>query len=51
MSYKLHPYVFHVTKAWVDEFLTWDPEVYDGVDFVSLRKDDIWIPDVTVYER
>lgn len=35
----------------MDEFLQWEPEDYDGVDIVSLRNEDLWMPDVTTYER
>ncbi|KAJ8045821.1 Neuronal acetylcholine receptor subunit alpha-10 [Holothuria leucospilota] len=40
-----------IYMSWVDEFLTWKPEDYNGVDVISLRHEDIWIPDVTNYER
>ncbi|XP_071833096.1 neuronal acetylcholine receptor subunit alpha-7-like [Apostichopus japonicus] len=40
-----------IYMGWVDEFLQWEPEDYDGVDIVSLRNEDLWMPDVTTYER
>ncbi|PIK46015.1 putative neuronal acetylcholine receptor subunit alpha-9 [Apostichopus japonicus] len=31
--------------------LKWDPDDYGGVERISLRTDDIWMPDITAYER
>ncbi|KAJ8031943.1 Acetylcholine receptor subunit alpha [Holothuria leucospilota] len=36
---------------WVDEYLMWDPDKYGGVTLISLRTEDIWMPDIAVAER
>ncbi|KAJ8031934.1 Neuronal acetylcholine receptor subunit alpha-7 [Holothuria leucospilota] len=40
-----------IYMGWVDELLTWDPKDYGGVERISLRMDEIWIPDTTASER
>ncbi|KAK2907226.1 hypothetical protein Q8A67_006211 [Cirrhinus molitorella] len=35
---------------WFHEFLIWDPEVCDGITRISLPVNDLWTPDVVVYE-
>ena len=34
---------------WKDEYLTWDPQVWGGVDTIRVPIDDIWKPDVLLY--
>ncbi|CAH1788003.1 unnamed protein product [Owenia fusiformis] len=34
---------------WKDEFLTWDPADYDGLDLLIVPSDTIWTPDITLY--
>nr|XP_004226901.1 neuronal acetylcholine receptor subunit beta-3-like [Ciona intestinalis] len=36
---------------WVDEFLTWNPEEFDGIKSVRLPANSFWIPDVVCYEE
>ena len=38
-------------QYWTDEFLVWDPEDYGGVDKVFLSVENIWRPDVVLYNR
>ncbi|KAJ8045826.1 Neuronal acetylcholine receptor subunit alpha-10 [Holothuria leucospilota] len=40
-----------ILQGWVDELLTWDPDDYGGINRISLRANDLWTPDITVYER
>ncbi|MGH0151649.1 UNVERIFIED_CONTAM: hypothetical protein FKN15_028865, partial [Acipenser sinensis] len=35
---------------WVNEFLVWDPADFDGLNKVSIPVDNIWRPDLYVYE-
>ncbi|KAM6969943.1 5-hydroxytryptamine receptor 3B [Aplochiton taeniatus] len=37
-------------QIWIDEFLVWDPEEFDGITEISLSSDAIWVPDVIVSE-
>lgn len=50
---RFHSYIFYILhlKGWVDDMLKWDPDDYGGVERISLRTDDIWMPDITAYER
>ncbi|XP_078495011.1 uncharacterized protein LOC101242784 [Ciona intestinalis] len=36
---------------WVDEFLTWNPEEFQGIKSVRLPANSFWIPDVVCYEE
>lgn len=38
-----------VRLYWRDEFMTWDPEEYDGLDTVYVSVEDIWRPDIVLY--
>ncbi|CAH1788975.1 unnamed protein product [Owenia fusiformis] len=38
-----------VTFNWQDEFLAWDPADYDGLDILVVPSDNIWTPDMTLY--
>ena len=49
-----HVYVcvlFCITKFWRDEFLTWDPEDWDGLDHLVVLPTDIWLPDFLMRNR
>ncbi|KTF95515.1 hypothetical protein cypCar_00004298 [Cyprinus carpio] len=35
---------------WFHEFLIWDPEACDGITKISLPVNDLWTPDIIVYE-
>ncbi|KAK2576812.1 hypothetical protein KPH14_005447 [Odynerus spinipes] len=34
---------------WKDEHLTWNPSDFDGIDRLHIRSDEIWVPDLSVY--
>ncbi|ELT97047.1 hypothetical protein CAPTEDRAFT_92843 [Capitella teleta] len=34
---------------WRDEYLVWDPSKYDMVQSIRLHPEQIWIPDITLY--
>ncbi|XP_071830741.1 acetylcholine receptor subunit alpha-like [Apostichopus japonicus] len=36
---------------WTDEYLTWNPDDYDGIEKITLGKDQIWFPDIITFER
>jgi nicotinic acetylcholine receptor len=36
-------------KTWRDRGLVWDPEEFGGIDETRIPVDDIWAPDITVY--
>ncbi len=38
-------------QEWVDEFLIWDPDSYEGIEHLMVPTKEIWIPDITLYEK
>ncbi|XP_072023690.1 neuronal acetylcholine receptor subunit alpha-9-like isoform X1 [Amphiura filiformis] len=38
-----------ITFEWYDEFLRWDPEDYGGVESIKVKSDEVWMPDITLY--
>ncbi|XP_061567865.1 5-hydroxytryptamine receptor 3A-like [Cololabis saira] len=36
--------------SWKNEFLTWNPSDFCGIDMLTLPRDTIWIPDVAIQE-
>ncbi|XP_071492913.1 neuronal acetylcholine receptor subunit beta-2-like [Diadema antillarum] len=40
-----------LTFDWVDEFLTWNPEEYEGVENIKISSDFIWLPDIVLYNN
>lgn len=34
---------------WKDEFLVWNPDIYEGMDELRIDANTIWIPDMTPY--
>ena len=40
---------FRLNFAWKDEFLSWNASQADGIDQLRLDLEDIWIPDIEVY--
>ncbi|XP_077992329.1 5-hydroxytryptamine receptor 3A-like [Glandiceps talaboti] len=38
-----------VEMTWVDEFLTWDPAEYNGIEKLLLPATDVWLPDIAFY--
>ncbi|XP_032429582.1 5-hydroxytryptamine receptor 3A-like [Xiphophorus hellerii] len=46
---KFIPYVWTVTR-WNNEYISWDPDQFCGIDNVSLRTEILWKPDLTIVE-
>ena len=36
---------------WKDELLTWDQSEYNGIDVTRIRAENIWKPDIQLYNR
>lgn len=34
--------------GWSDQYLTWDPLQYDGLDSISIPQDEVWKPDIAL---
>ena len=37
--------------SWVNQFLTWEPADYDGLDMIHFSAEEIWKPDIVLYNR
>ena len=37
-----------IKMKWVDEFLRWNPEEFDGLQWMALPVEDIWQPDIAL---
>ncbi|KAG7200302.1 hypothetical protein KM043_017767 [Ampulex compressa] len=35
--------------TWSDAHLTWTPSEYDGITYVHIKSDELWVPDLSVY--
>ncbi|XP_044194629.1 5-hydroxytryptamine receptor 3A-like isoform X2 [Thunnus albacares] len=46
---KFIPYVWTVMR-WRNEYISWDPKEFCGIDNVSLPSDILWKPDLTIEE-
>uniref|UniRef100_A0A8C4JSB6 Cholinergic receptor nicotinic alpha 10 subunit n=1 Tax=Dromaius novaehollandiae TaxID=8790 RepID=A0A8C4JSB6_DRONO len=40
-----------VRQAWLDAFLTWDKDAYDGIDSVRVPSSYVWRPDIVLYNK
>ncbi|XP_033321167.1 nicotinic acetylcholine receptor alpha9 subunit isoform X1 [Megalopta genalis] len=38
-----------MTLLWTDSLLTWKPGDYDGISYIHVKSDLIWMPDFSVY--
>ena len=36
---------------WINHFLKWDPKDFDGVESITVEKEKVWIPDLTLWNR
>lgn len=37
-------------QRWHNEFISWDPEQFCGIDNISLPTEALWQPDITIEE-
>ncbi|XP_029155415.1 neuronal acetylcholine receptor subunit alpha-5-like [Nylanderia fulva] len=35
--------------SWTDTHLTWTPNNFDGVTYIHVKSDELWVPDLSVY--
>jgi len=38
-------------QSWHDNRLQWDPDEYGGVRRLYVKPEDIWLPDIVLYNR
>nr|CAB3230783.1 neuronal acetylcholine receptor subunit beta-3-like [Phallusia mammillata] len=37
--------------SWIDQYLTWEPDQYDGITSIRLPSSMVWMPDIVCYEE
>ncbi|CAG2167599.1 unnamed protein product [Oppiella nova] len=40
-----------VNQEWMDHKLKWDPEEYGGVSQLYVPAEEIWLPDIVLYNK
>lgn len=40
-----------VEQTWYDHRLEWDPQVYGGIDMIHVPAENIWIPDIVLFNN
>ena len=40
-----------VEQEWADYKLAWNPEAYGGVKYLHVPSQDIWLPDIVLYNK
>ncbi len=40
-----------IEQEWVDDQLTWDPVQFDGVESIRVPSEDLWRPDIVLYNK
>ncbi|XP_015283795.1 PREDICTED: neuronal acetylcholine receptor subunit alpha-10 [Gekko japonicus] len=40
-----------IRQVWVDAYLTWDKEAYDGIDSIRIPSSYVWRPDIVLYNN
>lgn len=40
-----------VRQVWMDAFLSWRKEDYDGLDTIRIPSSFVWRPDIVLYNR
>ena len=45
------PVILFDLQNWVDNYLGWDPNCYNGTEYLILYADDVWLPDTVIYNR
>uniref|UniRef100_A0AAN0LM93 Nicotinic acetylcholine receptor n=1 Tax=Polyphagotarsonemus latus TaxID=1204166 RepID=A0AAN0LM93_9ACAR len=40
-----------IEQEWIDNQLVWDPKNYDGVDMIHIMAEDIWQPDIVLFNN
>jgi hypothetical protein len=36
---------------WQNTFLKWNPDSYGGIKKITVSKDKVWVPDLTLWNR
>ena len=38
-------------QRWQNEFFNWNPSDWNGISQISVKLDEIWVPDITLYNE
>ena len=41
----------NIFKQWYDYKLIWDPEKFDNIKKLHIPSDQIWVPDILLYNK
>lgn len=42
---------FSVGQEWIDYKLRWNPDNYGGITSIRVPSENIWLPDIVLYEK
>jgi len=40
-----------IRQVWVDKYLTWNKDNYDGLDTIRIPGSYVWRPDIVLYNK
>ena len=40
-----------LNQGWIDNKLKWDPDMYDGIQFIHLPHEKLWKPDILLCKQ
>ena len=40
-----------ISQEWIDHKLVWNPQLYSGVDRLYVPAEEIWLPDIVLYNK
>lgn len=38
-------------QEWYNELLTWDPKEYGGMTVITMSAQEVWVPDIVLYNK
>ena len=42
---------FNLIQKWNDEYLSWNPNEFGGIKFINLPEEEVWTPDIVLYNK
>lgn len=43
--------VIAVVQEWIDYKLRWNPDKYGGITSIRVPSENLWLPDIVLYEK
>lgn len=47
----LHLFLCVFDQEWIDYKLRWNPDKYGGITSIRVPSENIWLPDIVLYEK